>query len=295
MKPLQSNVFEQLLEVSAEPVLVANVALLDWPVVFCNAAFDSTSGMPKNEVSKHSFADIIEQMMSREVALEVSEAIRAGEETSIPVEINRAEYMLTLKPICTKVGAEPTYYAAFWRSTAATATGQKGASDEVRMALSKARHRIRDLSRDDPVSGLLNAKAFREVLVHDWAVAARENSNLTLICFTLQDFEAYISVFGRHAADSCLRRVSQTIKRCLRRASDVAARIDEDKVIVLSHVTIETGAQDFAEKIAEAVRDLGIHHPRSSVMRFMTVTYKVASEQADKDKDSCKKFLGQLL
>ena len=60
----------------------------------------------------------------------------------------------------------------------------------------------RDLSRDDPVTGPLNGRTFREVLDHDWAVAAREKSQLSIVAFTLDDFDAYVEVFGRHAADS---------------------------------------------------------------------------------------------
>ena len=83
------------------------------------------------------------------------------------------------------------------------------AGSDMHHALLKAKRRIRDLSRDDPVTGLLNDRAFRDVLEHDWAVAAREKSTLALVLFTLDDFDAYIDVFGKHASDSCLRRVGQ--------------------------------------------------------------------------------------
>lgn len=294
MKHLQQHVLEQLLAASDEPVLVANITQLDWPVVFCNPALETTTGLTSDALKAQSFADIIEQIASRDVALEVSQSIRASRETSIPVQIGRAEYMLTLKPLQTSEDSEPTYYAAFLRGVAPAVKGAKN-SDDIKRALTKARHRIKDLSRDDSVTGLLNAKAFREVFAHDWAVAAREECSLTLICFTLQDFDAYISVFGHHAADSCLRRISQTINRYLRRASDVAGRIDEDKIIVLSHATVETGAMDFAEKISEAVRELGIHHPRSMAGRFMTVRHNVVAKQANKDQISCEKFLEEML
>ena len=80
------------------------------------------------------------------------------------------------------------------------------ADTEMQQALLKAKRRIRDLTRDDPVTGLLNARTFREVLAHDWAVAAREKASLALVAFTLDDFDAYVEVFGRHAASAGLRR-----------------------------------------------------------------------------------------
>ena len=65
------------------------------------------------------------------------------------------------------------------------------AGSDMHHALLNAKRRIRNLSRDDPVTGLLNGRAFREVLEHDWAVATREKSTLSLVSFTLDDFDAY--------------------------------------------------------------------------------------------------------
>ena len=162
-------------------------------------------------------------------------------------------------------------------------------------ALLKAKRRIRDLSRDDPVTGLMNGRAFGDVFAHDWAVAEREKGKLSLVTFTLDDFSAYLEVFGRHAADSCLRRVGQAIRRCLRRASDVVARPDGRRFIVLSHATDEDGVREFASKISIAVRELGLHHPRSDSSRFVTVSFIVTVANVSAEKRDAGKFLSALL
>jgi diguanylate cyclase (GGDEF)-like protein len=162
----------------------------------------------------------------------------------------------------------------------------------------RARRRIRDLSRDDTVTGLFNESAFREVLAHDWAVAARERGTLALVAFQLEEFTAYVEVFGRHAADSCLRRVAQALKRHLRRASDVATRINRDEreyLVVLSHSSDEAGVREFAGRIAVAVRELGLHHPRSRASRFVTVSYGVALAEANPKGPGADRILDHLL
>ena len=136
------------------------------------------------------------------------------------------------------------------------------------------------------------------MLVHDWAVAAREKSSLALVSFSLVDFDAYVEVFGKHAADSCQRRVAQAIRRCLRRASDVAARIeigDIDRLVVLSHASDEDGVSEFATKISTAVRGLGLHHPRSRVAKFVTVSYSTKVIQVGSDTSNAKDFLDSVL
>ena len=291
MKTLQRKILEQLVEGSAEPVVVARIDRPDWPVVLCNPAFDAISG--QKSALKRPFADVVEQLVGRELALEISESVRSGQETSFPVELSGREYLLVLRPMPQGDDENIRFFAAYWRGAA----GSVGAAADRDMhhALLKAKRRIRDLSRDDPITGLLNDTAFREVLAHDWAVAAREKSALALVSFSVDDFAAYREVFGKHATDSCMRRVGQAIRRSLRRASDVAARVNDDKLIVLSHASEEGGVRDFAATISTAVRNLGIHHPRSSVSRFVTVSFHVCLMQAGQDADSAEEFLNKVL
>jgi diguanylate cyclase (GGDEF)-like protein len=292
MKKLKREILEQLIAGSAEPVMVARVDRPDWPVVLCNQAFDVLTG--NRSVLAEPFADVIEHLVGRELALEISETVRAGQETTIAIELRGVDYLLALKPLAPGPDGA-TCYVVYWRGAA----GSTFTTDsEIQQALLKAKRRIRDLSRDDPVTGLLNERSFMEVLAHDWAVAEREKSSLSLVSFVLDDFAAYQQVFGRHAADSCQRRVAQAIRRCLRRASDVAAKIrigDTDYLVVLSHASEKDGVREFASKIATAVRELGLHHPRSRAARFVTVSWSTNVMEAGKDGKSASDFLRETL
>ena len=286
------HVLEQLIEGSAEPVFVARIDHPDWPVVLSNSAFGTLTDFAP--VRDKPLADVVEKLVGRELALEISETIRGGQETTIAVELGSREYLMVLKPLSSPDG-EAQYYAAYWRGTAG---GTLAVDTEIQQAWLKAKRRIRDLSRDDPVTGMLNAAAFKEVLTHDWAVAAREKSSLALVAFTLDDFPAYLEVFGRHASDSCLRRVAQAIRRCLRRASDVAARLETaegDYLVVLSHSSNESGVNDFAAKITAAVRELGLHHPRSRQAKFVTVSYRTIVKAAGEDDTTADQFLARVI
>lgn len=289
MEPVDRRILEQVLAESAEPVLIVRVDHSEWPVALSNRAF---AGIGGERPDGKPFADVIEHMVGRELALEISEAVRSKQETSIPVEQGGREYLLALMPLSLPDETGANYCAAFWRSGSGAVSG---GGAEVQHALLKAKRRIRDLSRDDPVTGLLNDRAFREVLDHDWAVAAREKSALAVVVFSLDDFDAYVDVFGRHASDSCLRRVGQAIRRCLRRASDVVGRMEQDKLAVLSHAPDEHAVQNFAARISTAVRELGLHHPRSRAGRFVTVSFRVGLVQVAEESRSAGKFLDELL
>jgi diguanylate cyclase (GGDEF)-like protein len=289
MEPVNRRILEQVLAESAEPVLVVRVDHSEWPVAFSNRAF---AAIGTEQAEGKPFADVIEHMVGRELALEISEAVRSKQETSFPVERGGREFLLMLKPLSLPGENRTTFYAAFWRNGSGSLST---AGAEVQHALLKAKRRIRDLSRDDPVTGLLNERAFREVLDHDWAVAAREKSALAVVVFSLDDFDAYVDVFGRHASDSCLRRVGRAILRCLRRASDVVGRLESERLAVLSHAPDEHAVQDFAARIATAVRELGLHHPRSRAGRFVTVSFRVGLVQVAEESRSAGRFLDELL
>ena len=286
---INKEILEQVVRASAEPLVIVRVDLPDWPVVLSNTAFDAIGG---EDTCDQPFADVIEQLVGRELALEISETLRSRQETSFPVELGSREYLLALKPLMTADEEDIQFYVAFWRGGAGTG-GVAGT--DMHHALLKAKRRIRDLSRDDPVTGLLNANSFTEVLEHDWAVAVRENSTLALVLFTLDEFDAYIDVFGRHAADSCLRRVGRAIRRCLRRASDVVGRLEGANLAVLSHASDEDAVREFAARISAAVRELGLHHPRSTRSKFVTVSFRVAMVVGADDGKTAKAHLEDLL
>lgn len=290
MKAVNRKILEQLIAATTEPLLLVRIDQPDWPVVLANPAF---SLITKNEVIRKPFADVIEDLGGRELALEISETVRSAEESSLPIEMKSREYLLALKPLILPNEIAPRFYGAYWRS--GFAAGGGAAAAELQHALLKAKRRIRDLSRDDVVTGLLNGQAFSDVFEHDWAVAAREKGQLSLVTFMINDFENYVEVFGRHAADSCLRRVGQAIRRCLRRASDVVARPDGERFIVLSHATDEEGVASFAARISTAVRELGLHHPRASESKFVTVSFHVVIADVGREKSGAREFLRALL
>lgn len=287
MKSINRKILEQVISASAEPLLIVRIDHPDWPVALANSAFESIGG---KDVRNEPFADVVEQLVGRHLAVEISEVIRSNDETSVPIELGGREYLLALRPLMLASEKAPRFYAAYWRSGLGAVAGT-----EMHHELLKAKRRIRDLSRDDPITGLLNARTFREVLAHDWAVANREQRALAIVVFKLDEFGAYADVFGQHATNSCMRRVGQAIRRCLRRASDVIGRLDSNELVVLSHASDEEGVRDFAERIAASVRELGLHHPRSSVSKFVTVTFEVGMSTKAEDGVSPRKFLESLV
>ncbi len=131
--------------------------------------------------------------------------------------------------------------------------------------------------RTDPQTGLANRRNFDEALSRDWGIARREARPMALMVFQIDAFASYREVFGRHSEEACLTKVAHAIHGALHRAGDLAARLDADRFAVLAGSSSLPQVEAFAADIAERVRQLAIHHPRSPVARFVTVSAGAAS------------------
>jgi len=69
------------------------------------------------------------------------------------------------------------------------------------------------------------------------------------------------------------------------------ARPGGAQFVVLSHASDEDGTREFAGRISTTVRELGLHHPRSSVSRFVTVSFEVTVVDTTDEHGNTGKFM----
>jgi diguanylate cyclase (GGDEF)-like protein len=135
--------------------------------------------------------------------------------------------------------------------------------------------------RDDRLTGLYTLPYLEELLKRDWAMAQRERRSMAIFAIDIDSLDLYNTTFGRAAGDSTIRRVAHVVAACLRRASDVTARIDGGSLIAFAPGLSEEQAMRVAQTMIERVRDMRIHHPRSSVLRYISVSVGVSAMVPD--------------
>jgi diguanylate cyclase (GGDEF)-like protein len=89
--------------------------------------------------------------------------------------------------------------------------------------------------------------------------------------------DLYNTTFGRAAGDSTIRRVAHVVSGCLRRSSDVTARIEGGSLIAFAPGLAHEQALQIGQLMAERVRELRIHHPRSAVLRYISISAGVCA------------------
>jgi diguanylate cyclase (GGDEF)-like protein len=255
-----------LLESLPRGVLVIDAVAADRPVVYANAAYLTRTGYTPEALLSRAFASLIPTSAAAERVVWQA-ALDRGE--TVTVRLATAQGAELEFEVCSLRGASPTttHYVAIERMpVAALAPAPAAAGGESRA-----------VPREDRLTGLCHHDWFSELFRRDFAVAAREGNRLGFFVIDIDALGAYNDTFGRQAGDSVIRRVGRALLSSLRRAGDVLAREEGGRYVALTPGASPDQARRHAETLAARVRELYIHHPRSGVAKFVTVTIGVAS------------------
>ena len=275
MIKLLKKVLFSALDQAPTATLIVAAAQPGSPIVLANRAVEALLGRPADELRGLPFADLQAPDQSHELPAETGRLnqVWCGQgDQPVPVEFD----VTPLQDPDEDVGY--LLISVVREERGLPGGRRRGDPASLRDQLSVAKRKIEDLQRTDPVTGLATRPAFEETLERDWAIARREQNRVTVITFAIDSFVEYQALFGRHATDALLRKVGHAIGGTLRRAGDLGGRIDENLYAVLIGNADEQQARSCAERIAAKVRNLSIHHPRSTQGRFATVSFGVATE-----------------
>ena len=123
----------------------------------------------------------------------------------------------------------------------------------------------------DPLTGLLNHRAFQERLAEELRRAERAGHPLSVVALDLDDFKAINGALGHAVGDEALRTVAAALRDELR-AGDVCGRVGGDEfMLALVDADVAT-----AELIVDRVRDR-VAHERLGTGQPLTVSAGVVS------------------
>jgi len=129
-----------------------------------------------------------------------------------------------------------------------------------RRALARSNQALRELAdrearlaRTDPLTGLLNVRAFREGLEQELCHARRLDLGLCLAVVDLNGFKAVNDTLGHGAGDEILRKVAGMMRDCVR-ADDLTARIGGDEFAICFHEADSKMAEKLARGLEERLR-----------------------------------------
>jgi diguanylate cyclase (GGDEF)-like protein len=129
-------------------------------------------------------------------------------------------------------------------------------ADLVGLAITNTDTSARLLSQatSDPLTGLLNHRAFQERVESEVGRAQRYGRPLTLVLLDLDFFKSINDAYGHQAGDTALMHAGSLLERCAR-AGDVLGRIGGDEFALLLPETNAEQALPIAERWAAEFRE----------------------------------------
>ena len=143
-------------------------------------------------------------------------------------------------------------------------------------ALLAAAARLTVLASTDPLTGLLNRRAFETELSEEWRRSISSQSVVAMMMLDVDSFKPYNDHYGHQQGDSALRSVAECLSQQIRCPRDLGARYGGEEFIVLLPQTDLGGAALIAERVRSAVAALAIPH-QASTHGHLTVSIGVAA------------------
>ncbi len=278
MTTVALEVFHRLVEQSPEGVVICERSNDGWPVVFSNRAFERLTGYSEHELKGRDLRLLQGQDREQEQRQRMRQAVNDGTSCRVLMRNYRSDGTqfwneFVLVPLNDDAG-NVTHFVSFHRDAGERMRlePKPGGNRDMNSGAAAGNGVPAGVARDDRLTGLYGRGYFDELVRRDWAVAQRDGLRLALVVFDIDALGVYNETFGKPAGDSCIKRVGRAIASCLRRGSDLTARLEGGTIAALIHSMTVEQALPFANSIIERVREQRIHHPRSSVFRYVTVS-----------------------
>jgi diguanylate cyclase (GGDEF)-like protein/PAS domain S-box-containing protein len=269
------NLLQNLLQSAPDGVVICEAKSADWQVIFANAAMEHLTGYDADSIRGRNLRFLQADDREQEGLAKIRNALREGTNCHALLRNYRRDGTMfwnevTLIPLRDGEG-QITHYASFHRE------GGEHPRPDSRSEAALSTQTMLAYLRDDKLTGLLRRPYFEDLIKRDWSLAQRESRRLSFLVFDLDYYSQYREVFGRQGADQSFRRIARVVGGCFRRASDLCGRFDEDQIATLTTGLDLPQAAKFAETVLSRIRDLAIHHPRSSISRYVTASAGVVS------------------
>jgi diguanylate cyclase (GGDEF)-like protein/PAS domain S-box-containing protein len=276
MNNWSADAWRKVLDSSPEGVVVCDAVAADYPVIYANRAFTAMSGYAVEALLGKNLRILQGGDRDQDGRHRLREAAERGEAARVLMRNYRPDGSLfwnevVLQPVRNPSG-ELTHFVAYYRDASERLKGDD-----------KNPQGLPSWLREDRLTGLHSRAYFEELLLRDWLLAQRDSHEIALTIFDIDDLATYNDTFDKSAGDACIRRVARVVGASYRRGGDLVGRWEGGALAALTQGDAAQKAPQYAQVVAQRVRDLLIHHPRNGSGRYVTISAGVASLVPERD------------
>jgi len=137
-------------------------------------------------------------------------------------------------------------------------------------------HRIMELANTDPLTGLLNRRAFMDRMEQEISRAQREKKSFSIILADIDHFKNVNDTYGHQVGDLVLQRFTGRLKTSAR-PYDFLGRYGGEEFLVCLPGADGLQAASVAERMREQIEDMEIMLPDDSRSIRVTASFGTAS------------------
>ncbi len=287
MSELSQQLLTSLVQLNPDGIVVCERGADGWPASFVNPAFERLTGYRRHEIIGRDLRFLQAEDREQDNRARIRQALTEGKACRALLRNYRNDGSpfwneFTLAPIADS-GGHVTHYVGFHRDASERLRFEPKSGTAREPTPASTYPSLLSVLRDDRLTGLYNRAYFDELYRRDFAISQREGRRIAVLVLDIDALGGYNDTFGKAAGDSCIKRVARTIAGCLRRGSDLVGSLEGGSMVAMVHGMTAEQLLPFANTVLERVREMRIHHPKSAVFRYVTISAGVLSTVPKED------------
>lgn len=142
--------------------------------------------------------------------------------------------------------------------------------------------RLQELSEKDKLTGAYSRRYFQQIFEHEFSIVKRSKDKLSILLIAVDNFEKITEKYGQEGGNTVLKRFVMFCEDNFRR-SDLFARYDDEKFIVMLPNTPTVGAAIKAERVRANIEELSFTYNKQSIRFTISIGISLV---LDTDADS---------
>lgn len=139
--------------------------------------------------------------------------------------------------------------------------------------------RFRRETSTDVITGLHNRRWLDEMLTRQIVRSSKDDESMCVIMIDIDGYNSFGDVFGEVASEQVLYATGQILqKNC--RPTDLLARFDKDRFIVILPDTVSEDAWSVSERIRDAIENNPIEIPGECILPPVTASIGIVEKEA---------------
>ena len=148
----------------------------------------------------------------------------------------------------------------------------------VTRLLEKANEQLQKQASLDGLTEIPNRRFFDEKFKELWEKTKTKDENLGIIMVDIDNFKNFNDYYGHIKGDGALKKVAQSLKKCLPSSGCYAARYGGEEFVMLLTGIDEQELLSLGQEVCKKIRDLQIPNPPSPIDGLLTVSVGIAAK-----------------